>query len=62
VNDYAAMGVPHIWVVDPWNRVGYYADTRGFQQPEDGALRIEGTPVAVNLTEAFAELDENMPQ
>jgi Uma2 family endonuclease len=57
-NDYAAMGVEHIWILDPWMRVGYYASQRGFQQPEDGVLRISGTPIAISLAEVFAELDE----
>ena len=30
VKDYAAMGVPNIWVVDPWSRVAYYASSSGF--------------------------------
>jgi Uma2 family endonuclease len=58
VNDYAEMGVEHIWVVDPWSRIGYHGSRRGFQQPEDGTLRVEGTPIAVSLAEVFAELDE----
>ena len=58
VNDYAAMGVEHIWAVDPIGRVGYYASRRGFQQPEDGVLRIAGTPIVISLAEVFAELDE----
>jgi Uma2 family endonuclease len=58
VNDYAAMGVENIWAVDPWKRLGYYAATSGFQQPEDGVLRISGTPIAISLAEVFAELDE----
>jgi Uma2 family endonuclease len=58
VNDYAAMGTEHIWAVDPWGRAGYYASTRGFQQPEDGVLRIVGTPIGISLAEVFAELDE----
>jgi Uma2 family endonuclease len=59
VNDYAAMGVPNIWAVDPWGRAGYYASPRGFVQPEDGMLRILNTPIAISLAEVFAELDEN---
>jgi len=58
-NDYAAMGVEHIWILDPWIRVGYYASARGFLQPEDGVLRIDGTAIAVSLAEVFAELDED---
>ena len=58
VNDYAAMGVDNIWAVDPTGRVGYYASRRGFQQPDDGILRISGTPIEISLAEVFAELDE----
>ena len=57
-NDYAAMGVEHIWLFDPWIRVGYYASSRGFLQPEDGELQIPGTPIVISLAEVFAELDE----
>jgi len=58
VNDFASMGVEHIWVVDPWERTGYYASPRGFTQPEGGTLRIEGTPIAIALPEVFAQLDK----
>lgn len=56
VNDYAAMGVRNIWAVDPWKRLAYYCSTRGFQQPEDGYFRVEGTPIEVSITQVFAEL------
>ena len=58
VNDYAHMGVENVWVVDPWNRIAYYASGRGFQRPDDAVLRINGTPIAIPLAEVFAELDE----
>ena len=58
VNDFAGMGVQNIWVLDPWERSGYYASSRGFAQPEDGMLRIEGTPIAISLAEVFAQLDK----
>ena len=58
IDDYAAMGVKDSWVIDPWKRVGYFASPRGFIQPEDGVLRITGTPIAVSLADIFAQLDE----
>ena len=58
VNDYSAMGVAHIWVIDPLLRIGYVAFARGFVQPESGTLQVEGTPIAVRLSEVVAELDE----
>jgi Uma2 family endonuclease len=57
VNDYAAMGVDDIWAFDPLKRIAYSCSVRGFQQPEDGFLRVVGTPIAVELKEVFAELD-----
>ena len=59
VNDYAGLGVKHIWAIDPWKRLGYVASTSGFQRPDDGILRIDGTPIEVSLAELFAELDED---
>ena len=59
VDEFAALGVQHIWVLDPWKRIAYYASTRGFQQPEDGELRVAGTEIAISLAEVFAELDES---
>ncbi len=57
VNDYQAMGVQNIWAVDPWKRLAYYCSAKGFQQPEGGYFRVEGTPIAVSLADVFAELD-----
>ncbi len=59
VNDFASMGVQNIWVLDPWERTGYYASTRGFTQPEDGTLCIQGTPIFINLAKLFARLDDS---
>lgn len=57
VNDYTSMGVQHVWAVNPWTRVGYICTRKGFLQPEDGFLRVPGTPIAIALAEVFAELD-----
>jgi Uma2 family endonuclease len=58
VDDYQAMGVQNVWVIDPWKRHGYIASTRGFEQPSDGVLSIDGTSVRIALKDVFAELDE----
>ncbi len=58
VDDYAGLGVEHIWAIDPWKRRGWRASTEGFLQPLDGILRIPNTPIAVTLADLFAELDE----
>ena len=58
VDDYVSIGVKTTWVIDPWKRVGYHASDKGFIQPADGILRLEGTPIQVSLADVFAELDE----
>ena len=58
VDDYVSIGVKTTWVIDPWKRVGYHASGKGFIQPADGILRLEGTPIQVSLEDVFAELDE----
>jgi len=58
VDEFLAMGVAHIWVVDPWLRIGYIASARGFEHPIDGVFRVEGTSIRISLAELFAEMDE----
>ena len=59
VDEYVRMGLQSVWVIDPWERIGYHASEKGFQRPEDGVLRVSGTHIQVNLTDLFAELDED---
>ena len=56
VDDYAAMGVEHIWVVDPWKRLAYHAGPQGYA-PETSTLSIPGKPIAISVPELFARLD-----
>jgi len=58
VDDYQAMSVQHVWVIDPWKRHGYVATTRGFEQPLDAIFVVPGTPIRIALKDVFAELDE----
>lgn len=56
VDDYAGLGVENIWIVDPWNRVGYYASTQGFRKTGSDLLEVPGTEIRVSLAEVFEEL------
>lgn len=58
VNEFLAMGVAHIWIVDPWLRIGYIASARGFERPEAGVFSVADTSIRISLAELFAELDE----
>jgi Uma2 family endonuclease len=60
VNDYAAMGVTQVWVVDPLRRRVYMANERGFEQPASGELTVPGTPIRVSVDAIFEDLDKSM--
>ncbi len=58
VDDYAAMGIAHIWIIDPLRRIAYIGSTNGFRRIEDNKLAIPDTNIAITLSEVFAELDD----
>ena len=59
VDDYVALGVEHIWVIDPSTRRIYTAGPLGFIEVRSGALEVPGTPIRVSFAELFADLDED---
>lgn len=58
IDDYASIGVVNMWVLDPLERIGYYASTRGFVKTEDGMMRIANSPISIDLAEVFAQMDK----
>ena len=54
--DYLAMGVPVVWIVDPLRRTAYVSDAQGQRQVTE--LSVAGTEIRVGVAEVFAELDE----
>ena len=59
VDEFQALGVEHIWIVDPKLRKGYIASAQGFRHTDNGIFTIPGTPIRIDLAEVFAEFDEN---
>jgi Uma2 family endonuclease len=55
--DYLAMGVPMVWIVDPLRRTAFVSDANGQRQVPE-VLEIPGTEIRVTVAEVFAELDE----
>ena len=53
--DYRQMGIAHIWVVDPTTRRGY--DCSAGSWIETMSFKIENSPIAVDLSVIFAELE-----
>jgi Uma2 family endonuclease len=58
VDDYFAMGVQAVWVVDPRRRRAFEAGSGGYLYPVTTELILEGTPIRVPVAEVFAELNE----
>jgi Uma2 family endonuclease len=55
--DYLAMGVENIWLIDPIRRAAYTYDGTGLHEADVTNLSVSGTPIRLDLTEAFATLD-----
>ena len=56
-DDYFQMGVPHVWLLDPYRRRGYTATKTSLEEAASGELTVPGTPIRLALPEVFAELD-----
>lgn len=56
-DDYFAMGVPHVWLLDPEDRRAWVCRPEGLFEARDGYLRAPGTPIEVPLGEIFSALD-----
>lgn len=58
VDDYLAMGVEHIWLIDPVTREAWTATSTGYNPLLTGEFTVPGTPIRISLADIFAELDE----
>jgi Uma2 family endonuclease len=58
VDDYIAMGVQCVWVIDPRRRRVFVADRSVTLQLETEFLTVAGTDIKVPVGEIFSELDE----
>jgi len=56
--DYWAMGVQNIWLIDPIYRAAFTFNANGLQDADPTNLTVPNTPIKLDLTEAFAALDE----
>ena len=53
LDDYLAMGVPNIWVIEPHTRRSYVYNADGFLEAKDGVLRATNSEIAVPLASIF---------
>ena len=54
--DYFAMGVRHVWVIDPERRTAFDYTPGSKREAVDGVLRCEGSPITVSIADIFDKL------
>ena len=57
MDEYARMGVPNLWILDPKDRVAYDYATNGLLKLTTDRLTIPNTEIYVDLPALFAALD-----
>jgi Uma2 family endonuclease len=55
VNDFLAMGIEHVWLLNPISREAFHCTAMGFEKM--GRLAIAGTPIELPLPDIFSALD-----
>jgi Uma2 family endonuclease len=55
--EYRQFGVEHLWILDPATRKAYGYTGSGFEAIQAAVLTVPGTPIRVELSALFAELD-----
>jgi Uma2 family endonuclease len=57
VDDYVALGVSNIWILDPAKLRAYVCTHGDFREPEGGVLEAAFSPIRIPLDDLFANLD-----
>ena len=53
IDDYLAMGVPFVWVIDPRTRRGWVYTTESGKEAKDGVMRTADPQIEVPLSALF---------
>ena len=56
VDDYLAMGVQHVWLIDPSTRRAYDFTADGMREPEGGLLKVTSSNIVVPMAEIFRQV------
>ena len=58
VEDYLAMGVAGVWMIDPRRRKMWQTDEQGVLQPRSEELSLPGTPLRLSALDLFRQLNK----
>jgi Uma2 family endonuclease len=56
-DDYLAMGIPNVWVLDPASRRGWRITAEGHLEARDGVLKTHDGRIAMPIADLYAALD-----
>jgi Uma2 family endonuclease len=57
LKDFLGMGIEHVWLFDPLERVAYTYTASGLKLAEGARLTIADSPIYLDLPEVFSALD-----
>lgn len=57
MEDYVAMGVQNLWVIDPYQRIAYIYSSAGLLKVTTDHIEIPNSPIFVHLPTLFKALD-----
>ncbi len=57
IANYIAFGIPHIWIIDPADRVGW--DCSSGEWTPATRFEVPNTPIYLDLPELFAQIDRD---
>jgi len=57
IDDYLALGVPNIWILDPIARRAHVCSRAVLTEPEGRTLAVASSEIRIPLDELFSELD-----
>ncbi|MGD0796795.1 MAG: Uma2 family endonuclease [Acidobacteriaceae bacterium] len=57
LEEFLAMGVPNLWLLDPMERVAYTYTSTGLKLVQGPRLAVADSPIYLDLPEVFAALD-----
>ena len=57
LDEFLAMGVPHIWLIDPTERTAFTYSATGLKLVSGPRIALPDSPIHLDLTEIFFSLD-----
>jgi Uma2 family endonuclease len=57
LDDFVAMGVAHIWLLDPIDRTAFTYTNAGLKLADSARLTVPNSPIYLDLPEIFSALD-----